>query len=396
MLIHRQSLSLLFLSLALAACGARTTQDSPPPPADPDASVTSDVGPEDGGGPPSPPAIDAAASSPGTTRPVSIDHHPMAHCPSSSRDTLYLNVVGDVRGLVSGDDYSAGHATFTNLDSNWTVEAPFEFFVHRVSGEGEVLEIATVDGGGLAPGHYVLGSASAPALSLGLGYWYDQCAAASGTLDVVESQFDTDDAGAPLPSSTLLSFDIQCANDSGPTVPIEGCLRYASSPDEDAGVPASAVAEDGGDDGGDVLAPCASGGNVFYIDGSGYNGNITGPMSITGDTSTWSAGIDFTPSPLLQFGTTMWPLWELDFGADSIAPGTYTLSGAYNDNPWANVLANSGGCGAATGTVTIASIETSAASNGAPGLNVTQLLMGFNETCANGALVWGCVSFGGR
>jgi hypothetical protein len=304
----------------------------------------------------------------------------IAHCPASNRDVLYVNA-GDTVSPGWGS-YAPGPATYTNLDSNWTMESPFKLFVHRVSGEGDTLDVATADGRPLAPGHYALGSASAPSLKLGGDFGIACASPLSGTLDVLDSQPGTDDAGAPLPSAALLAFDVRCES-GGASVPVQGCVRYAQSPSYDGGAPAIAA-----DAGAGLLAPCASGGNVYWVEGTSPR-----PKGITGAIGTWSVGIN--EGPLLQFGTTLWPLWELGFAADSFAPGTYTLSGSEAFNPNIVVNADGTGCGpTSTGTVTIAEIQT-APTTGAPDVDVTRLLMGFDLKCG-GVPVRGCVSFGGR
>jgi hypothetical protein len=379
-------LLLLLPLLATGACGGRSGLDDPTPTPAPDASTTIwDEGLPDAAAPLEDTGT-GVESSLDAAPPEHVDHDPLAHCQSSSaRDAFYVNVAGTVVGPVGF--YAPGSETFTNLDSYVEAESPYEIWVHRVSGEGDSLAILTADGGALAPGHYDLGSSSAPALALTLGFSLAQCAAASGTLDVVDSKSVTDDAGDPVPSSTLLAYDIQCQNSSG-SVPIEGCARYAPSPAFDAGLPPSAADDDAG-----VLAPCASGGDVFYVDNDGITG---APASITGAVGTWSAGIDFSPAALLQFDANLFPQWELALAGGSITPGTYTFTNGYDGtSPGILVVANGVYCDYTTATVTIAALQTTPGANDAPGDDITRFLVGFDMDCTSYPLR-GCMSFGKR
>jgi hypothetical protein len=303
-----------------------------------------------------------------------IDPNPLAHCQAGARDVFYVNVAGYPGPFVHG-----AH-TYTNLDSNWNVYSPTDIFVDRISGTSDSLEITPRAAGPLAPGSYTLGpSATGPSFNLALGG--AGCSVVSGTLNVVDFESRVNDAGNRAPSSLLLSYDVQCQG-YGSTIPVEGCVRYERSaaydPTKDAGVPT--IGGDGG-----ILAPCASGGYVFYVDGHGSYGGIAGPMAVTAAQGTWNAGVY---AGMLQLRVTDITPWQLVANVPSLGPGTYTSSGNAHAAPWIQVQANGMGCGAIpTGTFTIANVASD-------GDGVSGLVMGFDLSCGGSGTLRGCVSYG--
>jgi hypothetical protein len=244
-------------------------------------------------------------------------------------------------------------------------------------GYGDSLGLYVPGGGPITPGEYALGDASGPSLDIAI--FGEGCSASSGTLDVLDYQWAMNDAGYRAPESLLMSYSVECAG-----IPLEGCIRYGRSSPFVAGDAGALPPLDGGDGGVDLLAPCAAGGNVIYVDAEGSFGELSGPTMITGALGTWSAGT----YSLFQMSVTDIVPWQIDAELDSYVPGTYTSSGDAHIAPWIQLEANGTGCtsGIPTGTFTIATLEGN-------GVDITKLLMSFDLACPGLGTLRGCASF---
>ncbi|HEY2514196.1 MAG TPA: hypothetical protein VGI39_25190 [Polyangiaceae bacterium] len=355
---------------------AEAGSDAVAPPDAPEGEAGADAG-ADAGFDASLPSVEAGSDADAPLDaglPDAYDSDPIAHCQTGMRDVFYVNVAG------YPGPFGLGPQTMTNLDSNWTLgtsyPSSYSFTARQAGGPENTLAVGLPDGGMLAPGTYSLGGTSGAPFDLALDS--EGCSLASGTMTVLDAESDGTDAGVTLPSSILLSYDIQCEGAES-TIPVEGCLRYALSP------PLEPMVDAGSEDAG-PLAPCASGGNVFYVDPKGGYAGLDGPVSITGATGTWSAGA----SPLLQlrvFDTNLAP-WQIAGQLTSFGPGTYVSTGDDHFAPWLNIQVNGATCSSMpTGTFTVTTVESN-------GDEISKLLMSFDLACADAGTLRGCASYG--
>ena len=292
---------------------------------------------------------------------------PVTPCEGAARDIFYVN-------SATAGPFSGGSVIVTNLGANWSLStSPLD-----VQAGGDSLRFTLPDGGPPVPGHYVLGTATSAGLELAeMG---DGCSVVSGALDVLDYATYVTDAGTTLPSSILLSYSLECWF-SPAAIPVQGCMKYAIAPVDLT--PPDAGPSDAG-----ALAPCQSGGDVFYVNPQGGFAGLSGPIAVTSASGTWAVGLP-GGGPLLQAEVTdsnMAP-WQLVMETASFAPGTYTSSGTDLITPWIQVEANGVACsGVPTGTFSIVSID-------APNDQLQKVVVGFDLACPGGGTLTGCMSY---
>jgi hypothetical protein len=307
--------------------------------------------------------------------PDTIDSNPLAKCQTApTRDILYQN-------FAAAAPYGASTVLLTNLDSNWFVE---NSDLLRASVNRASIYVSLQDGGPLVPGAYTVGDTGQVAFTLGEGSQF--LSGVGGMVDVLEA-----DMGGPsgLPGLTHVLLSYSATVDTGITTqPVEGCVRYTASlpyVPSDAGVVAL---PDGGDAGAELLAPCAGGGDVFYVDSEGMFPfpNVAGPKIITSALGTWAAST--SPDAGVFVGVTDITEWSLSVSHLGAAPGTYVVAGAADLSSYLMLQEDGYECPVyPVGTYTLAAFESP------DGSAVTKVLMSFDLTCGSDSTMRGCVSY---
>jgi hypothetical protein len=208
-----RSVPLFFaLSLACAGCGARVELDKPAPAARQAAM--------DAGTPAAslPPVMDAG------TPPTAIDaagppSDPMAAC-AVDRDVFHVDITG------TPGPYEAGSWTFTNHDSQWSLQTRPELMVMADQGGALSIQLEAYTPAAVAPGTYSLAQSSGNSLDLAMDG--DGCGLSNGGFTIWRVDAEPIDAATPAVTALSMTFEGDCAP-GWATMHVRGCIRFEES-----------------------------------------------------------------------------------------------------------------------------------------------------------------------
>jgi hypothetical protein len=146
------------------------------------------------------------------------DAYPLSRC-AGGLDVFYLDVTGPSGPL------QLGEITKTNVEANWFVALQPELNVMLETETGPVgsVQVWTPDSTPAVPGVYPQGPTS-KGTSIDIVVVDEACHVTSGTLDVLDLEYDWPDGSSSGDvNSLLLSFDLMCEGNDA----LRGCIRYS-------------------------------------------------------------------------------------------------------------------------------------------------------------------------